>query len=91
VSTTMTDTDRLVELTEAVCDENASPEELVALDSMLLAEAAARRPYLDYCQLHVALEVEMQAHWALQEACRPERLDAAALAPWESQVLSVLG
>lgn len=78
----------LLYLAEIVCDENASIDDVAELDAILLADATSRRIYWDYCRMHVALEMEMQANHMLQRACEQENLDSSALAPWESDVLA---
>ena len=49
------ETDRLLHLAEVICDENASEDDFIQLDAILLADEHARRRYLDYCELHFAL------------------------------------
>ena len=61
-----TDTDRLLYLAEVVCDENASEGDCVELNSILLADEGLRRRFMDYCQLHFTLGLEMQTQWAVQ-------------------------
>ncbi len=58
--------DRLLYLAERVCDENASDNDYVELDTILRADAESRRRYLDYCRMHVTLTIELQSHAALQ-------------------------
>ncbi len=60
--------DRLLDLAEAVCDEVASRNDFVELDSLLLAEKASRRQYWDYCRMHILLEMELQANDAIKNA-----------------------
>jgi hypothetical protein len=54
--------DRLLRLSEAVCDKTASPDELAELDSLLRADSDACWRYLSYCELHFALGMELRAH-----------------------------
>lgn len=58
--------DRLLRLTEAVCDTDASQDDLAELDTLLLADDKACCRYLNYCELHFALRFELRAHRAVQ-------------------------
>jgi len=60
--------DHLLDLAEAVCDEVASQNDFVELDSILLAQKASRRQYWDYCRMHILLEMELQADDAIKNA-----------------------
>ena len=45
----------IAELLAALCDETISPEEMQRLDRLILADAAVRRQYLEYLDLHARL------------------------------------
>ena len=80
--------ERILDLAGAVCDESASQHDFSELDAVLLADETSRRRYLKYCRIHATLEMEMQAHSALQRVRGRDDLDTAVLAPWESEVLT---
>ena len=81
------DLDRLFDLVGTVCDEDASQDELVELDSIMLVDREACRRYLGYCRMHSALRLELRAHRAAQAVyqqigitpsrCRIERIPCA--------------
>ena len=54
-------------------------DDFVELDSILLADEAARRRYLDYCRMHVALRVELRAHRAAQKARQQINIESVAI------------
>ena len=81
--------DRVLTLAAAVCDESASQNEFMELDSVLLADATSRRRYMRYCRFHVSLETEMHARLALRKMEGRDDLDSAVPTPWESDVLTV--
>ena len=58
--------DRLFELVGAVCDEDASQEELAELDSLATADRDSCRRYLAYCRMHNMLGLELCANHATQ-------------------------
>ncbi len=87
MSESTADVDRLLYLAEMVCDGNASEDHQVELDSILIADAESRRRYWDYCRMHIALEMEMQANKASRKVCERNDLDSSALAPWEFETL----
>lgn len=62
--------DRLFELVATVCDEDATRDEIVELNSIMLADREACRRYQRYCRMHSALRVELRAHQAAQAVCR---------------------
>ena len=62
--------DRVLELAGAVCNGMASRDDLAELDSMLLSDEDSCRRYLFYCDLHVALRMEVRSDRAAQKACR---------------------
>lgn len=74
--------DSLLRLAEAVCDETATAEEFGQLDFLLAGDEQSRRVYLDYCELHFALGLDLQAHWEGQKACRQiDQLVSATVEP----------
>ncbi len=66
--------DRLLLLIDAVCGGTAAEDELSELDALLLADEQARDYYLDYCQMHIALGMELRAQEAVERLCR--RIDS---------------
>ena len=74
--------DRVLDLAEAVCDEIASQNDFVELNSILLADKPHRRHYWGYCRMHVMLEMELQANDALDNAFAQDNLDSFVLTPW---------
>ena len=62
--------DRLSDLTQAICDNRASEDDFAELDAILLADQAARRYFLDSCQLRAALRFELRANRAVQNVQR---------------------
>ena len=89
MSEVTTNADRLLYLTEMVCDGNASDNDHAELDTILSSDATSRRRYWDYCRMHIALEMEVQAHVALRKVHERNDLDSSVLAPWESEALMV--
>ena len=65
--------DNLLRLAEVICDETATTDEFAQLDALLAGDEDARRTYLDYCELHFAIGLDLQAHWEGQKACRQLR------------------
>jgi len=63
-----TNPDRLAYLVDAVCSTTATDGELSELDAILLTDEASHTYYLDYCRLHVALELEFQTQSVVQKA-----------------------
>ena len=59
--------ERLLRLAETICDETASADDFAQLDALLLDDENARRRFLDYCQLHFTLGMELQTNWAVQK------------------------
>jgi hypothetical protein len=62
--------DPLCDLAGAICNGTASKKDLFELDSILLADEESCRRYLRYCQMHVALRLEVKADLAARKACR---------------------
>ena len=58
---------RLLDLVGAVCDDSVSPNDLVELDSIVQVSREARDWYLDYCQLHNTLILELPARRSAQK------------------------
>ena len=69
--------DRLTPLVESVFDKSASESDVNELNAILLNNAVARRRFVEYCQLHVALRVELRANQAVQRA--QQEIDAASV------------
>ena len=61
--------DGLLRLAEEVCAETVSAEDLAALDALLLSGSEFRRDYLDYCTMHMALGLELQAEREVEKLC----------------------
>ena len=72
--------DRLFDLVGTVCDDGASPNDFIELDSIVQVDRGARDWYLGYCRLHGTLRLELRAHRATQavfEQISIEPTDAA--------------
>jgi len=82
--------DRVFELAGAICDASASADDLVELDSLVVADETSRRNYWDYCWIHVSLRTEARLHRALWRIRERDDLDSAALTPWESDTLGAM-
>ena len=54
--------DRVLNLTEAACDDVASRNDLAELDALLLADRRARHEYEEYYRMHVALRLQLRAN-----------------------------
>ena len=63
--------DRLLDLAEAVCNRTASKNDLAELKSLLLVDQTSCRRYLLYCEMHAALRFEVRADRAAQKVCQP--------------------
>jgi hypothetical protein len=61
--------DRLFHLVGAVCDEDASYDEIIELNSIVRRDREACGQYLAYCRMHSALRLELQASRATQAVC----------------------
>ena len=59
-----TNFDRLSDLVGTVCDDDASQNDLIELDSIVQVDRGARDWYRRYCRLHGTLRVELRAHRA---------------------------
>ena len=59
--------DRLVHLVEMACDDNASDTDLVELDTILRGDHLLRCWYLEFCQMRVALRLNLRARRAAQK------------------------
>ena len=55
--------DRVQELTWALLDEQITDDEMMLLETLLLADEAARRRYLECVQLHT----DLLAHYATSQ------------------------
>ena len=60
--------DHLLDLAGTIFSKNASENDRIELNAILLADEVSRRCYLDYCLMHVALRVESRARRAVQLA-----------------------
>ena len=63
-------------LFDAVCNETISPDEQATLHKLLSADLAAREQFLDYVQLHLALDFLHRGERARQKAFANLGLDA---------------
>ena len=79
MSDTANNVDRVLDLAEAICDENAAENVFAELDSMVLSDQASCRHYLGYCQMHVALRLELRACRAAQKV--HQQIDSESLLP----------
>ncbi len=70
MSDLMINADRLLDLAGAVCNRSASEKDFVELDSILRADQVSCGRYLDYCQIHGALRLQMRACRAAQKVCQ---------------------
>jgi len=73
--------DHLLELVSAVCSKDASGNDFVALNSILLADEVSRRRYLSYCRMHASLRLDLRSHAAAQKACRQMDFESGASVP----------
>jgi hypothetical protein len=73
-------TDPLLCLAEAICDETATEEDFARLDAIMLADPDALRRYLDYCQLHFSLRLELRAESATQRTPQAIGIEHGAVA-----------
>ncbi len=78
--------DRLLDLTEAVCNKSASEDDYTELDSILLADQASRSRYLDYCRLRVALKLELRARRVVKQTCQQISIESIAPVTSESNI-----
>jgi hypothetical protein len=60
--------DCLLNLASAVLSGDASEDESIELERILLADRASRLRYFAYCQMHVALRIESRARRAIEIA-----------------------
>ena len=81
--------DRVFDLAGAICDEIASQNDFVELDSIIVADSTSRRHYWNYCWIHIRLGMEARVHRVLQKVREQDDLDPSMLAPWESDALMV--
>ncbi len=71
--------DRVLDLTEAVCDETASTNDFAELDAILLSDGQSRFQYLDYYRMHVSLRLQLRARRAAQRV--HQHIDSEASLP----------
>ena len=62
--------ERLMELAGAVCNQTASASDTAELNAMIRNDPESCERYLQYCQMHIALRMELRADLAAQSACR---------------------
>jgi hypothetical protein len=80
--------ERVFDLAGSICDECASENDFIELDSIIVADDTSGHCYWDYCRMHVLLGMEASIHRALQSVRERDKLNPAALTPWESDVLN---
>ena len=78
---------RLDSGTGAICDDCASQNDIIELDSIVIADEVSGHYYWDYCRMHVMLRMEARVHRALQAVHERGKPDLMALTPWESDAL----
>jgi hypothetical protein len=81
MSDSKSNTDRVLDLAGAICNDVASQGDLAELDSMMLADYASRYEYMDYCRVHVALALELRADQATRNVHRQIDVESAARGP----------
>ena len=86
MSDSSSNVDRILDLTQAICDKSASENDFVELDAILLADEASRRYYLDSCRMRVALRFELRANRAAQKARQQINIESIVSAPVELDV-----
>jgi len=62
--------ERMMELAGAVCNQTASTDETAELNVIVREDEELCRRYLQYCQIHIALRMELRADRAAESACR---------------------
>jgi hypothetical protein len=82
-------TDRVLELAEAVCSKTASKADLAELKSLLLTDQSSCRRYVLYCHMHAALRFEVRADRAAQKVCPEIDIRSIAQASSTADVLDV--
>jgi hypothetical protein len=82
--------DRVFDLAGAMCDETASEDEFVELDSIVVADETSRRYYWGYCWMHLTLGKEGRAQRLLEHVRERNNLNSTALSPWESDTLMAM-
>jgi hypothetical protein len=65
-----TNADRLLSLAGAVCNGTASESDFAELNGILQTDHDSQLQYLDYCELHASLRLQMRARRAAQKVCR---------------------
>ena len=65
-----TNADRLLSLAGAVCNGTAAESDFEELNGILQTDDQSRLEYLDYCELHASLRLQMRARRAAQKICR---------------------
>jgi hypothetical protein len=79
--------DRVFDLAGAMCDGCASESDFAELDSVIVADETSGRCYWDYCRMHIMLGAAVSVHRTLQRVRERDKLDVAALTPWEIDAL----
>lgn len=59
--------DRLLNLTGAVCNGTVSEDDVIELDAILRADRTSLVCYLDYCQMHASLKLQLRASRAARK------------------------
>jgi hypothetical protein len=82
----VTNVDRLFDLAGMVCDDIASSDEFIELDSIVRADGAAREWYLCYCRTHISLRLELRAKLATQAVYQQIGIEPPAAGSSELQI-----
>ncbi len=62
--------ERMLELAGAVCNQTASLDETAELNVIIREDLDLCQRYLQYCQIHIALRMELRADRAAESVCR---------------------
>ena len=89
MSHSSTDANRLFELAGAICDETASHRDRLELKAMMLVDPASRLRYLDYCQVHATLRLQLRANRASQNVYQQIKDELVTKSPTESDSAAV--
>ena len=81
-----TNMDRLFDLAGMICDDIASSDEFIELDSIVRADGAAREWYLCYCRTHISLRLELRANLATQAVYQQIGIEPPAAGSSELQI-----
>ncbi len=80
--------ERVFYLADVVCDGRASADDLAELDAILVSDETFRVVYLDYCEMHAALDVDLRAQRAVGNARQEIQDDLTA---WRGEASSPRG